>query len=149
MAGICIIKEVHLCVPFILAAEVKLTIELHVKAEPLPGNGWGGPRAISTEDQPRLRQQFLAIWWGFFGHSLLLLVSAVHRQGRASLLPFAGAVVGTCHMSSLILPADLRKYVLFFPFLQRRKLQLRQFKSFAKAANWPRYFLPQWAAFHF
>ena len=66
MAGICIIKEVHLCMPCIPTAEVKMIVELHLQAEPLPGNGWGGLRAISIEDQPRLRQQFPAIWWDFF-----------------------------------------------------------------------------------
>ena len=52
--------------PCIPAADIKVIVELHLKAEPLPGNGLDGLRLISVEDQPRPRQQFLAIWWDFF-----------------------------------------------------------------------------------
>lgn len=52
--------------PCIPAADIKVIVELHLKAEPLPGNGWGGLRLISIEDQPRPRQQFLATGEIFF-----------------------------------------------------------------------------------
>lgn len=77
--GICIIKKVHLCMPCIPAADIKVIVELNLKAEPLPGNGWGGLRLISIEDQPRPRQQFLAIGEIFSGHHLLLLVIGFYK----------------------------------------------------------------------
>lgn len=111
--------------PCILAADIKVIVELHLKAEPLPGNGWGGLRLISIEDQPKPRQQFLATGEIFSGHRLLLLVIGFYKGGRASLVPFVGTVINTLHMQShLILPVDLRKYIVSI-FTEEEKLQLK------------------------
>lgn len=55
----------------------------------------------------------------------IFLVRVLHKQGRTSPLPFAGPVISTSPVSSHWILNSLRKQILFFPFLQRRKLQLK------------------------
>lgn len=59
----------------------------------------------------------------FFGYSLFLLASILHKREGASLPSFEGTPVSTLHVSSHLILNSLK---ILFPFLQRRELQLTQ-----------------------
>lgn len=142
MAGICH-EEAHLrgsCVP---AAEVeKRWIALESWA-PFLGAVGGRVSGLSGLTISLDHQSWQLGGEIFLGQSRLLLARVLRRWGRGS-LPLVGTVTNP-HPCQLIWSSQQfggSRY--YFPLSERGRLQLRQPKPFAKAANWPRCFLPQW-----
>lgn len=140
MAGICIITGVHLCVLCLPAAEVSW----------ISCGGWapswewsGRARALGIKYQPRRGPPFLAVGWeDCFGpcspQTRKKIPAAIRRHSDEH---------STCVVA--FDPISFEEVGIIFPIFTEEETAAQKSKSFAKAANGPRSFPPQWAAFHF